>query len=204
MNGGPISLDEAASEFTRAWTEKVESGGINWKTASECAELLTIGNDMVTLYHQKFSVSKFRAVEMEFRVPALSPDGFLIESHDLVGKIDAVSQGGAIIEVKTASKKPSQLECDMNMQLTAYSLSYRYLFGMPEEKIVLVSLIKTKEAQMEIIKTTRNEKRYIKLLHLMDLVLKCIIACMFYPNPLNVWGCRGCPYVGDCESKWPL
>ena len=202
MNGGVISLDKAINEFTSVWNEMLKLENIDWKTAGESEELLAKGNNLVSLYYESFRSCKMRAVELEFRIPALSPDGFLIESHDLVGKVDAISQGGTIIEIKTSSKKPCQLEIDTNLQLTLYSYAYRLIYGLPEEKINIIYLMKTKEPELYLHKTARSEKSYARLFQLIGRVLESIAAGIFYPNPLNVWGCRGCPYLVICE-KWP-
>jgi hypothetical protein len=44
-------------------------------------------------------------------------------------QIDAVSEVGTIIEIKTAGKTPAQIDIDTNLQLTLYSYAYRMLYG---------------------------------------------------------------------------
>jgi hypothetical protein len=127
--------------------------------------------------------------------------GLFIESHDLVGKIDAISEIGTIIEIKTARAVPNQFEVDTNLQLTLYSWAYRMLYGQPEEKIMIISLVKTKEPQVVCLKTSRGEASYTRLFKLIESVLKAIKQELFYCNQLNIWGCRSCQYLAECESE---
>jgi CRISPR/Cas system-associated exonuclease Cas4 (RecB family) len=203
INGSKvIDKDEAIAIFNSGWLEKVESENIQWKCPDESADLLTKGMELIGLYHDNFKISKAREVELEFRLPIIdTATSLFIESHDLVGKIDAISEIGTIIEIKTNSKTPSQLDVDTNMQLTLYSYAYRMLYGQPEDKLMVISLVKTKEPQLVSLKTTRNEASYTRLFRLIDSVLKAIDTGLFYCNQLNIWGCRSCQYVTECELE---
>lgn len=202
MNGNVIDREESVSIFNKAWLAKVESETIQWKSAEDSADLLVKGIELVGIYHDGFNANKVRDVELEFRLPILdTATGLFIESHDVVGKIDAISDAGDIIEIKTASKTPSQLDIDNNLQLTLYSYAYRMLYGQPEDKLMVISLIKTKEAQVVTLKTTRTEANYTRLFKLIESVLKAIDNGLFYTNPLNIWGCKSCQFLEECESE---
>jgi CRISPR/Cas system-associated exonuclease Cas4 (RecB family) len=199
-----IDREESISVFTQAWTAKSASDteSIDWKTPDESADLLVKGMELIGLYHDRFNDSKIRDVELEFRLPILDANtGLFIESHDVVGKIDAISIDGNIIEIKTASKSPCQTDIDTNMQLTLYSWAYRLLYGQPEDKLMVVSLVKTKDPQIVCLNTTRTEVNYSRLFKLIDSILKAIDSGLFYCNQLNVWGCKSCQYVTQCESE---
>lgn len=205
MEGNPITTHDAIDLFSHSWTSKVEAENIEFKYADESADLLVKGRELVGLYYESFKTCIPIAVELEFRLPILDiSTPLFIESHDVVGKIDAISNSGTIIEIKTAGRTPAQVDIDTNMQITLYSWAYRFLYGVPEDKIVVVNLIKTKEPQVLVLNTSRNEIMYTKLFHLIDRVLKSIQQGLWYPNPMNVWGCKSCAYVTECEEQWPL
>ena len=205
MNGDPIVEEELIDTFTSRWTSQVEGNNIQWRTADECASLMTKGQGLLSLYYGKFHTFKPVSVELEFRLPILDPtSGLYIESRDVVGRIDSISEAGSIVEVKTSGKKPFQLDVDTNLQLTLYSWAYRMLYGVPEERIIVVTMMKTKEPQLEIMKTHRTERDYTRLFHLIERVTECIDHGLYYPNQMNIWGCRNCEYVVECEKQWPL
>ena len=205
MQGNPISQDDLIGAFNREWAANIETNNIEWRRPDESGNLRMKGCDLLGLYYGKFRSFKPRSVEMEFRLPLLDPvSGLFIESRDVVGKMDSISELGTILEVKTASKSPSQLEIDANLQLTMYSWSYRMLFGAPERQIIVAAMVKSKEPQLQIIKTRRRDRDYTKMLHLIDRVITCIDQGMFYPNQMNIWGCRNCEYIVECEKEWPL
>lgn len=202
INDKVIDREEAITMFNTGWLSKLESETIQFKSPDESADLLTKGMELIGLYHDNFKNSKAREVELEFRLPIIdTATSLFIESHDLVGKIDAISEIGTILEIKTSSKTPSQLDVDTNMQLTLYSWAYRMLYGLPEDKLMVISLIKTKEPQIVCLKTSRNEASYTRLFKLIDSVLKAIDQELYYCNQLNIWGCRSCQYVTECEVE---
>jgi CRISPR/Cas system-associated exonuclease Cas4 (RecB family) len=202
MDGKSINREESVTIFNDGWVAKVESENIEWKFADESADLLVKGRELIGLYHDNFKTSKTRAAELEFRLPILDPaTGLFIESHDVVGKIDAIFEDGTIIEIKTNSKTPSQVDIDTNLQLTAYSFAYRMLYGIPEDNLMVISLIKTKEPQIVCLKTARNEASYTRLFKLIESVLKSIEHGLFYCNQLNIWGCKSCQYLAECEAN---
>jgi len=202
MDGKVIGRPEAIGIFNECWFDRTATENIQWKNSDEDGELLVKGGNLVGIYHDYYKASKARDVELEFRLPIIdTATGFMIESHDVVGKMDAISESGTIVEIKTSSKTPNQIDVDTNMQLTLYSWAYRFLYGEPEDKLMVISLIKTKEPQIVCLKTTRTEASYTRLFKLIDSVLKAIDSGLFYTNPLNVWGCRGCAYLAQCESE---
>jgi CRISPR/Cas system-associated exonuclease Cas4 (RecB family) len=201
MDGNVIDKNEAISTFTEGWSSKVDTEPIVWKTPDENGDLVVKGRELISIYYDSFSTNKVRDVELEFRLPILDPaTGLFIESHDVVGKIDAISEVGTIIEIKTSSKTPAQIDIDTNLQLTLYSYAYRMLYGQPEDKLMVISLIKTKEAQIACLNTTRTEASYTRLFKLIENVLKSIDSGLFYTNPLNIWGCKSCQYLAECEA----
>jgi len=205
MNGHKVTAEDMTAKFTEDWKAVIETNNVDWKSADESADLLMKGRDLLALYYQEFSGFRPKAVELEFRLPILDPStGLYVESRDAVGRIDLISERGIIVEVKTAGRSASQLDVDTNMQLTLYSWAYRMLYGEPEEKLVVVSLVKTKEPQMQLLKTQRCNKDYSRLFHLIARVIKSIDDKVYYPNPLNIWGCRSCQYVSECAEQWPL
>jgi len=205
MNGNPVSQDDLIGTFNKEWATNIETNHIEWRNPDESGDLLVKGTALLEIYYQKFRTFRPRGVEMEFRLPLLDPaSGLFIESRDLVGKMDSVSEAGTILEIKTSSKKPSQLDTDVNLQLTMYSFAYRMLYGTPERQILVAVMVKAKEPHLQIIKTQRCEKDYTMLLHLIARVIACIDKGLFYPNQLNPWSCRYCEYIAECEKEWPL
>jgi len=200
MDNG-ISKDEAVSAFNKDWTANLEENEIAWGKPEESAELLDKGQTLVGLYYDHFRDSKPEAVELKFRIPILDPTtGLFVESRDLVGKIDAVVDNG-IAEIKSTGRTPNQQEIDANLQITLYSLAYRFLYGTPEGKIQLVALIKTKEPKLEVVETHRDELDHTRLVMLTAQIIDCIDRKLFYPNPIGGYGCSSCHYQNECR-KW--
>lgn len=201
MNGHTASLDDVVGKFTSDWGSQIEANSIKWRKPEEPAELLTKGIELMELYHNEYGELAPEAVELEFRLPILdTTTGLFIESHDVVGKIDAIIGDGNIMEIKTASRASNQAEIDNNLQLTLYSWAYRMLYGAKEDKVSVVNLIKTKEPRVEVVQTKRNANDYIRLIMLLDRVITCIQNEMFYPNPIGGYGCSNCQYRTECAD----
>lgn len=206
MDGSSVTLDEVTRAFNLDWAANIEQNKIRWRRAEEPAELLTKGQQLMELYYDQFKDTKPTAVELEFRLPLLDPaTGLFIEARDVVGKIDVITNGGdgnSIVEVKTSGRSPSQMEVDHNLQLTLYSWAFRMLYGVPEQKILVVALVKTKTPKIEVVETHRAESDYTKLISLIEQVIKCIDQKVYYPNPVGGYGCGGCQYRSECD-QWP-
>lgn len=195
----PPKLDQITDDFIRYWTQEVEGNNISWAKPEESAELMTKGQEMLAIYYDAFKEVKPKAVEQMFRVPILDPTtGLYVVQRDIVGKMDMLGEG-VIYEIKTSGRTPGQEEIDNNLQITIYSLAYRFIYGRPESVIRVVVLVKTKQPKLEVVETKRTEKDHTRLVKLVDKILKQIENKVFYPNPVG-FSCSGCQYRQECED----
>ena len=205
QQGREPTQDDVVGTFNRDWADKIESENIVWRKPEEPAQLLIKGQDLLELYYKRFHERGYTAVELGFRLPILDPQtGLFVESHDLVGKFDAIEDGGTLVEIKTASRMPNKTQVHSDLQITLYSWAYRLLYGKPEDKILAVYLIKTKEPKIEVIETHRGEEDHTKLICLIEQVIRAIDQRLFYPNPVGGFGCGYCNYTLECKEQWPL
>ena len=202
---GSVDRDDVLTAFHHDWAANIDGNNISWRKPDESAELQAKGQALVELYYDKFHSHRYSEVELGFRLPILDPStGLFVSSRDMVGRIDAIDGGNSLVEVKTTSRKPSQTQVDSGLQITLYSWAYRMLYGVPEDRIIVVNLVKTKEPRIVVLETQREEEDYTKLIGLVDQVLRAIDSHLFYPNPIGGYGCGSCNYRDECSDQWPL
>jgi len=198
--GYHTSKDNVVGQFTDQWGDEIQKKNIHWSKPEEPAELLIKGEKLMELHWKRFHRRRYDEVELGFRLPLLDPaTGMYVPQREVVGILDAVSDG-ALVEYKTSSRTPNQAMVDSDLQLTLYSWAYRMLYGVPEDKIIVVYLVKTKRPKIQVVETHRNDDDYTKLICLMEQVIKAIDAGFFYPNPIGGFGCGLCQYKVECKD----
>ena len=203
--GQEVSQDDLLRSFSRQWADTIEAGHVGWKKPEEPAELLTKGQCLLEEYYRQFRKCQYSDVELGFRLPILdAATGLYVQSRDIVGYIDAIDNGSTIVEYKTTGRTPNQHQVDSDLQLTLYSWAYRMLYGIPEDRIIVVNLVKTKEPKIEVVETHREEEDYTKLIGLMQQVIRAVDQRLFYPNPIGGFGCGTCNYAEECRKEWPI
>ena len=193
---GTLDSDFAAS-FKETFAES--SKDATFKDDSEYDELLLKGEQLITEYTSQFHHLKPLEVEMEFRLPLVNTfTGDLLEK-DIVGRVDLVTDGDCVYELKTGSSRMPVTAVNENLQLILYGWAYRILYGRTPQKLMLVNLVKTKKPQIQVLDAVADPEREKKLLHLMFRVNEAIDKETFYPNPRGSYGCGSCCYSVSCE-----
>ena len=177
-----------------------ESGkDATFKDDSEFDELMLKGEKLIAEYTDSFQHLKPLEVEMEFRLPLVNTfTGDLLEK-DIVGRVDLVTDGDCVYELKTAASRIPVKAVSENLQLILYGWAFRLLYGRIPQKLMLVNLVKTKKPQIQVMDATADPEREKKLLHLMFRVNEAIDKECFYPNPRSSYGCGSCCYSVSCE-----
>lgn len=204
-DGLSVNEDDIVGMFYMAWSDAIENNNVSWKKAEEPAELLVKGQQLISLYYKQFHKHIFTEVELGFRLPILDPmTGLYVRSRDMVGYIDAIDGDNTLIEFKTTGRTPSQYQIDGDLQLGVYHWAAHLLYGVPARKILVVSLVRTKQPKIEVLETHRSQDTHTRLLSLIEKVIRAIDHGMYYPNPVGGFGCGSCNYREECQRQWPL
>lgn len=153
---------------------------------------------LVTLYHNEIA-PKVQPVAVEKEVVV----EFENADYKLLGYIDVLDEEGFIRDTKTASKSPSEAEVNKSLQLTAYSMAHRTLFGTEEKGVKLDYLVQNKTpkvVQLEGRRTQRDIERFLKT---MGIIAHAIRSGVFYPNENNyLCGHEKCGYWNICRKEF--
>ena len=125
---------------------------------------------------------------------------FFCEQRLGKGIIDLVDVAGIIIDHKTAKRSMVPEDVESNIQLTAYALAYRSLFGAEEKELRFDVLVKTKVPKLQQISTKRTQGDIDRFLKLVGYVSKAIQSGIFYPCE-DRQTCSWCGYRWLCK-KW--
>ena len=118
------------------------------------------------------------------------------------GYIDLIEQAGngaiSIVDLKTASKKPSGSPAASNLQLTAYSLGASSIGFNPDELTLRLDVItKTKSPELCRHETTRTETERDRFVKMVRQVWHAIEGHAFFPR--EDWHCSQCAYADPCR-----
>lgn len=113
--------------------------------------------------------------------------------------MDIINDQRTIIDHKTSKKSYPQNSAVKDLQLTAYALAYRQLFGEEENGIRLDVMVKTKQPKIQQLSGKRNQQDIDRFLRIAKQVEQEIKSDVFYPN--EGYMCNICGYVEMCE-KW--
>jgi putative RecB family exonuclease len=119
------------------------------------------------------------------------------------GYIDLIeeSQDGAVsvVDLKTASKKPSGSPAAGNLQLTAYSLGASAIGFDPADLTLRLDVItKTKSPELCRHETNRTETDRERFIKLVRQVWHAIEEHAFFPR--EDWHCVQCAYADHCKD----
>lgn len=138
---------------------------------------------LAKLYHEEIA-SSIQPVAVEQRIEI----AFDSLPYTLLGYIDVIDDLGWIRDTKTVGRTPSQSVLSNNIQLTAYSLLYRTMYGTRETGVALDYLVSTKTPKTVQMTTYIDDDDIERLIYLMQMVDKGIADKNFLPNP-NCYQC---------------
>lgn len=154
---------------------------------------------LATLYHKEVAPT-VQPIMVEKKVEVK----FENASYNLLGYIDVIDDKDYIRDTKTTGRTPPESDVHKSLQLTAYSMSYRTLYGKEEAGVKLDYLVQTKipkTVQFESKRTERDIERFLKT---MGMVAHAIQNNIFFPNENNfLCSAEKCGYWSMCHSnKW--
>jgi putative RecB family exonuclease len=206
LEGEYLSADNMIDVYREAW-RGCEGPPIQYSNGDTEKKLLKKAADILTLWHSRQDPTiEVYGVEEQFSVDlcqkADSPGNGLPALVGYVDHILKMPDGNiTLIDLKTAARKPSQLQVDQTLQLTAYSLGAEALGFNPDELSLRMDyLLKTATPDLVTYETSRSEEDRRKFVKMLTRVWKGIEASIFYPKP--DWYCRSsCGYQSQC-SEW--
>lgn len=206
LSGDSLSPDEMLMVYLNAWRE---SNGVEIRCSNGDSEekLLKKAQDLLTLWHgRQDGMTEVLGVEEGFSVDmAELADYPSLDVPPLIGYVDHIIKQPdgsiALIDLKTAARKPSQAQADQNLQLTAYSLGAEALGFNPDELTLRLDyLLKGTQPDLVSFETSRSEYDRQRFVKLVTRVWKGITNSVFYPK--QDWYCRSsCGYQSQC-AEW--
>jgi putative RecB family exonuclease len=205
LSGDSLTPDEMLMVYLNAWRQ---SNGVEIRFSNGDSEekLLKKAQDLLTLWHgNQDGMTEVLGVEEEFSMDiAELTDYPSLDLPPLIGYVDHIVKqpDGAIalIDLKTAARKPSQLQADQSLQLTAYSLGAAALGFDPDELTLRLDyLLKGTTPDIVSLETTRSEDDRRRFVKMVTRVWKGITNSVFFPKV--DWVCRSCGYQTQC-AEW--
>jgi len=172
LSGDSLTPDEMLMVYLNAWRE---SKGIEIRSSNGDSEekLLKKAQDLLTLWHSaQEGMTEVLGVEEKFSLDmAELADYPSLDLPPLIGYVDHIIKQPdgsiALIDLKTAARKPSQQQADQSLQLTAYSLGAEALGFDPDELTLRLDyLLKGTQPDLLSLETTRSEddrRRFVKM-----------------------------------------
>jgi putative RecB family exonuclease len=192
--------------YLNAWRE---SKGVEIRCSNGDSEekLLKKAEDLLTLWHSaQYGMTEVLGVEEGFSVDmAELADHLSLDLPPLIGYVDHIIKQPdgsiALIDLKTAARKPSQVQADQSLQLTAYSLGATALGFDPDELALRLDyLLKGTQPDLVSLETTRSEDDRRRFVKMITRVWKGITNAVFFPKV--DWYCRSsCGYQTQC-AEW--
>jgi putative RecB family exonuclease len=205
LSGDSLTPDEMLMVYLNAWRQ---SNGIEIRCSNGDSEekLLKKAQDLLTLWHgSQDGMTEVLGVEEEFSVDlAELTDYPSLDMPPLIGYVDHIikqTDGSiALIDLKTAARKPSQNQADQSLQLTAYSLGAKALGFDPDELTLRLDyLLKGTQPDLISLETTRSEYDRRRFVKMVTRVWKGITNSVFFPK--TDWYCKSsCGYQTQCAD----
>ena len=117
----------------------------------------------------------------------------------LKGYLDLIDHQRTIIDHKTTKRSFPKDAAEKDLQLTAYAFAYRALHGQNESSLRLDALVRTKQAKVQQLETTRTQGDIDRFLRLAEHVERAIKSEVYYPN--DNFMCGICGYEEIC-GEW--
>jgi len=131
-------------------------------------------------------------------VPLINPSNGKGLGLNLDGFMDLIEDDDTIVEFKTSNQTMNQKDLNGNLQLTAYSYAYQFLYQKPPKLIKVVDLVKTKKPKIIALNTKREKKDYQRFFSLAIQILRGIQFRLFFPR--QSFMCKDCEYEAQCRE----
>ena len=187
-----LPLDQVCESFSGRWDQEAQL--TLFKDDENPGHLKDEGVRLLGVYHSTIAPTVQPAeVEREFLVDTGATE------LPLKGYIDLIDSDGTIIDHKTTKRSFPQDAAEKDLQLTAYAMAYRQLYGQPENGLRLDALVRNKEPKVQQLVTVRSQADVDRFLRLAEQVERAIGAEAFYPS--DNYMCGVCGY-GDLCKEW--
>jgi putative RecB family exonuclease len=206
LSGDSLTPDEMLMVYLNSWRES-KGLEIRCSNGDSQEKLIKKAEDLLTLWHgAQDGMTEVLGVEEEFTVDmAELDDDPSLDLPPLIGYVDHIVKQPdgtiALIDLKTAARKPSQLQADQSLQLTAYSLGAAAMGFDPDELTLRLDyLLKGTQPDLVSLETTRSEDDRRRFVRMVTRVWKGITNSVFFPK--TDWFCRSsCGYQTQC-AEW--
>ncbi len=195
LEGDFLKPDQMLDVYREVWRQKED---IRFFNGDDEISLLMRAEQLLGVFYESFEpITTILGVEEFFAVnigdlPTFQGYIDLIE-RSLAGEI-------SIVDLKTASKKPSNANVQSNLQLTAYSLGATGLGFEPQDlKLRLDVLVKTTQPDLVKYETKRTEEDRRRFVKTVEQVWNGIESGVWYPR--IDWHCQQCAFAGPC-AEW--
>jgi putative RecB family exonuclease len=186
-----LPLSQITDIFSDHWDREVKEA--EFQDDENSGHFKDQGIQLPTAYHQGVSpVVQPIEVEKEF----LFDTG--VTELPLKGYIDLIDDQHYIIDHKTSKRSFPKDAADRNIQLTAYALAHRKLYGDKERGVRMDIMVKTKQPKIQQLQSTRSQADIDRFLRLAKNVEDDIKAGIFYPN--ENYMCSPCGYREMCDE----
>ena len=201
--GTPPTLEEVQGYFESYWALETEHKPIRFGDRDTKASLLDLARRMLeVLYREREPGTEIVGVEQPFDVPLIDLDTGEVLDRELVGTLDLIERDAAgriaVVDLKTSSRKYTDLQVEASLQLSVYSYATA-MNGLADQEDVRLRfdvLTKTKQPELCRYWTQRDRAANLRLFRLVAEVLRAIEAEVFHPNV--GWHCKDCPFQSRC------
>jgi CRISPR/Cas system-associated exonuclease Cas4 (RecB family) len=186
-----LTLDAEAitDEWDEIWDEVCEGAEF---AAHENIEALKASGAQLAGKYLREAAPQIQALAVE--VPVSGE----IAGVKVRGIVDILDAEGRIIDIKTASRKPSKISGDHAFQLATYAT---LLADSVSGKTRIDSLVSTKDPQLVQIEHTPGESGRRLVERMYPLVAAGIENGLFIPNQASAL-CSYCPYKQECAHEF--
>lgn len=198
--GEDASVEQMKLVFDTEWTQQCESDEIVWEEGQEVKEKAKAWNILDHYFANTPIPLNEKPEGVEVRVER---DLVAYGLPPLLGYIDLVRKGGAIVDFKTAARSPGDASTVLHhneVQLGVYALLYREATGKQESGSEIHTLIKTKEPKLVVTTNGVISPAQIRLILLqIESYVRGVDSQDFVPSPGQ--HCSWCSYFQQCR-KW--
>jgi len=187
-----LSAAQVTDLFSDFWEQDVKE--TVFEDDEKPGQIKDEGVGLISVYHKEISPTiQPKVVEKEFELSFQNVD------YTLKGKLDLVDSQDIIIDHKTTKRSMQEENVNTDLQLTCYSLAYRYVLGQQEKALRFDVMVRNKKPKIQQIATQRTQEDIDRFLKLLAYVSKAIKSCIFYPN--ENYFCGVCGYKEMCK-RW--
>jgi CRISPR/Cas system-associated exonuclease Cas4 (RecB family) len=163
---------------------------VRFKDDERAEDLVAVGELLVKQYAAANQILDVRAAEVPFEME-------IARGITLRGVFDALLMGDRVRELKTAARNYDEGTLSRHIQISAYALAYRTVFGL-DAVIEVVALLKQRHPRIAVHEVTRTAEQQSWFVQLVVEVAGAIAAEAFPPNPS--WACAGCEFAEPCQA----